>query len=1287
MSSARQIGLIAAGSQPWNVDICAASASGDRFAYCATLAVYVYQMDEKLREFRLQCIMAEHKKTITAISWNPSNEDLIVTSGADGKIIVWDVRAEKQVANLDVTGNNNKIRSLSWGIPDKNSIVFISLRGPLQMWNFSSGLVISHKDIRNFASDVCQFRCHPLNREKIAFGHLDGTISISSPGHRIMKHAVQVGNADHEDDHIVGLDWDSLSVDYLLVITHQEGICLIDSGSAIIIMRFNLPSAAIFVHALSWIHAAPGTFVTGDLNSGVLRLWNVSKSMPIESIRIKKNGFHSLFVISHQLFVDEQNQKTFENGKNLSEDDLLHQQSSITHSVSSTQSTVPSNSRVLCTFTDGGVGLYDLAHRRWHFLREKGHIETIFDCKFSPDDPDLLATGSFDGTIKVWDVTTLKAVYTSAGNEGIIYCLSWSPSELNSIAASTSKKGAFIWDMQKGKVSQRFTEHKADANIYSIAWNQKNVQRIATAGSDCFCIIHQIDGKVVMKYPHPLAVFGCDWSPHHADILATGCADKNVRVFYLVTNSEKPVKVYSGHTAKVFQVKWSHLREGILVSGSDDGTIRMWDYTQDSCIRLFQGHTAPVRGLVWNPEIPYLLVSGSWDCSIRVWDTRDGACLDRMMDHGADVYGLACHPRRPFVMASCSRDSTVRLWSLTPLVQPLEMNILAGKSWDNILISPEHAMSLGTPPLLAGKSSRDIKLDLERHHRETSSKTLAIFSMFFGKPDGCGNLWELVNEYFDLHIDDLSTLFHKKGIIHAKNIVKFKSAEAEELEMAASLSKFGSGLGAPSHEERLRDAANINIKLGNVQKYCELLIELEDWDKALAIAPSVSMKYWKSLMDRRANHLTIEDDDDSVAYCIASGNTELLVRFLSKRGQHNDAFLVAIAANERQSSSDHGAKKEMSVLKSKDNSSTKFGSLLHQTSCDLADWYFYAGSPILAACCHLAVDDYERAMSKLIRGFELELAAALGQIVKVTDASLRLVLEFLAQRCERIGHWDLGVKLLKLLPGTEMSLAKLCVRCASTMIEINELHEMAGFPTLEECSIKADTLQSTGGSTFDCIMYFMLSSKPEIGLKLGLKEIIAVISEKQNWEVDHIYSMLQIVSSMQTEKLQKYPSQMSQLLVVSAYVGALIAIRNNYDSIVIPLFKHAIFLMKRDAPDVPLSQSLITREMESWESVHTAEKNKISLVISQTQRSVYDELIRKAGQKSSPIEKGMDFVLGSTLPSHSDVNISCLNEQRIQGPVHFLEDGFSALSMNDALMWAKVNPFSPLASGMRINPF
>ena len=40
------------------------------------------------------------------------------------------------------------------------------------------------------------------------------------------------------------------------------------------------------------------------------------------------------------------------------------------------------------------------------------------------------------------------------------------------------------------------------------------------------------------------------------------------------------------------------------------------------------------------------------------------------------------------------------------------------------------------------------------------------------------------------------------------------------------MSKFGAGLGAPSKDERLREAADIHIRLGSVQRYCELMVEL-----------------------------------------------------------------------------------------------------------------------------------------------------------------------------------------------------------------------------------------------------------------------------------------------------------------------------------------------------------------------------------------------------------------------------------------------------------------------------
>ena len=42
----------------------------------------------------------------------------------------------------------------------------------------------------------------------------------------------------------------------------------------------------------------------------------------------------------------------------------------------------------------------------------------------------------------------------------------------------------------------------------------------------------------------------------------------------------------------------------------------------------------------------------------------------------------------------------------------------------------------------------------------------------------------------------------------------------------AKMTKHGGGIGAPTREERMREAASLHIKTGNIQRYCELMVEM-----------------------------------------------------------------------------------------------------------------------------------------------------------------------------------------------------------------------------------------------------------------------------------------------------------------------------------------------------------------------------------------------------------------------------------------------------------------------------
>nr|XP_034491784.1 WD repeat-containing protein 17 isoform X6 [Marmota flaviventris] len=1234
MSQVRQVGLLAAGCQPWNKDVCAAN--GDRFAYCATLAIYIYQLDHRYNEFKLYAIMSEHKKTITAISWCPHNPDLFASGSTDNLVIIWNVAEQKVIAKLDNT--KGVPASLSWCWNADDAVAFVSHRGPLFIWTISgpdSGVTV-HKEAHSFLSDICIFRWHTQKKGKVVFGHIDGSLSVFQPGNKNQKHVLRPESLEgtDEEDPITALEWDPLSTDYLLVANLHYGIRLVDSESLYCITTFNFPSVAASIQCLAWVPSAPGMFITGDSQVGVLRIWNVSRTTPIDNFKLKKTGFHCLHVLNSPP------RKKFS-----------IQSSNKNHYTSSTSEAVPPPSltqnqafslppgHAVCCFLDGGVGLYDMGAKKWDFLRDLGHVETIFDCKFKPDDPNLLATASFDGTIKVWDINTLTAMYTSPGNEGVIYSLSWAPGGLNCIAGATSQNGAFIWDVQKGKMIQRFNEHGKNG-IFCIAWSHKDSKRIATCSGDGFCIIRTIDGKVLHKYKHPAPVFGCDWS-------------------------------------------------------QNNNSVRIWDYTQDVCINILSGHTAPVRGLMWNTEIPYLLISGSWDYTIKVWDTREGTCLDTVYDHGADVYGLTCHPSRPFTMASCSRDSTVRLWSLTPLITPLQINILADRSWEEIIGNTDCVIEQGTPPLLCGKVSRDIKQEIEKLAGNPRVKKLRWFSECLSPPGGSDNLWNLV-AVIKGQDDSLLPQSYCKGIMHLKHLIKFRTSEAQEL-TTVKMSKFGGGIGVPTKEERLKEAAEIHLRLGQIQRYCELMVELGEWDKALSIAPGVSVKYWKKLMQRRADQLIQEDKDDVIPYCIATGDVRKLVNFFMSRGQLKEALLVAQAACEGNMQNLHVSTPKGASY-SDDIYKEDFDELLHKVSKELAEWYFQDGRAVLAACCHLAVDNIELAMAYLIRGNELELAVCVGMVLGETAApATHYALELLARKCMMIpicfpsvGYRNLAADLLLMIPDNELHLVKLCAFYPGSIEEINDIHEKCKLPTVEECMQLAETAHADG-NVFESIKYYLLSQEPEKALPIGIDFVKEHLSSS-NWTLDTIYPILDLLSYIRTENLVLHTctEARNELLILCGYIGALLAIRRQYQSIVPALYEYTSQLLKRRKVSVPLKIEHLSEELDAWRActqpTNQSEESPYTPP-SDSQRMVYTTLLKKL--KEEPLKGiiGPDYVTGSNLPSHCDIHMSCLTGLKIQGPVFFLEDGKSAISLNDALMWAKVNPFSPLGTGLRLNPF
>lgn len=126
--------------------------------------------------------MSEHKKTITSISWNPTNSDLLASSASDKEVIIWNVSLQKVMSKI------SKISSvpitIEWNPLEENLVTYTTVRGPLVLWKFSEegSAVTFHKDVNGFSSDVCHFRWHPKLLNKLVVGHVDGSLSLFCAG-------------------------------------------------------------------------------------------------------------------------------------------------------------------------------------------------------------------------------------------------------------------------------------------------------------------------------------------------------------------------------------------------------------------------------------------------------------------------------------------------------------------------------------------------------------------------------------------------------------------------------------------------------------------------------------------------------------------------------------------------------------------------------------------------------------------------------------------------------------------------------------------------------------------------------------------------------------------------------------------------------------------------------------------------------------------------------------------------------------------------------------------------
>lgn len=368
--------MISSGVQEWNTGVVCAG--NGRFIYCSTLAIYVY----RLNDYTLERILTGHEKSINCISKCPFHPSVIATGAQDRTIRLWDVDSGRCIKKIDLKGDFIPY-CIDWNPNNEMEIACGGRTGVIRFYNYNE-----YTDFKSIytkeESDVIKIKYNPKQPDRMICSLRNGFIIVLDIIHKKILHTLKQTNSFATD-----LSFDPLSKNFLIAAFHNGDVELYDTdqtGQHFFIKKFEKQPGV--VNCLAWLEEEPGGFITGDSRTGLLRFWNVSQSSPSKILKIRRCGILEFYPI-----IGER--------------------------------------RILITFKDGAVGIFNLLQLKLDYISPGGHTETIFDCKFCASDPDILATASYDGSIKLWDISTMKCVDTLIRHQPrrlVIYSLAWHPS-------------------------------------------------------------------------------------------------------------------------------------------------------------------------------------------------------------------------------------------------------------------------------------------------------------------------------------------------------------------------------------------------------------------------------------------------------------------------------------------------------------------------------------------------------------------------------------------------------------------------------------------------------------------------------------------------------------------------------------------------------------------------------------------------------------------------------------------------------------------------------------------
>ena len=250
-------------------------------------------------------------------------------------------------------------------------------------------------------------------------------------------------------------------------------------------------------------------------------------------------------------------------------------------------------------------------------IEYRGHTDGVSAVAFSKDDEQsTILTGSWDKTARLWDKNSGKLIYIFEGHAEDVFSVDYSMD--NSIVLTSSlDKTSRLWDLESGMQIVQLIGHTS--KVFDSAFLPGGKQ-IITGSEDSYAMIWEYDQNPrVLDVPNFGPIYDIALDPT-GNLTYTANRDGSIRVWDRTKReSKKESDTLIGHSKAVRAIAISPINPNLMISGSDDKTVVLWDLTTNSPLKEPLQFDYAISSITCHPEATFFAVSTS-DGVIRVFD-------------------------------------------------------------------------------------------------------------------------------------------------------------------------------------------------------------------------------------------------------------------------------------------------------------------------------------------------------------------------------------------------------------------------------------------------------------------------------------------------------------------------------------------------------------------------------------------------------------------------------------------------------------------------------------------